>query len=99
MDFNTNYFSNRLINMKHCSNCDGIRSPEHLYCYPGSICKHRYCLKCNKKNKGECLLCKKQKTTTYCNEYIKQLILKYNELNLNETTIELNSVKERYHLY
>jgi len=99
LKFDTKYYSNRLINMKHCSNCDGLRSPEHLYCYPGSICKHRFCLKCNKKNKGECFICKKMNTTTYCDEYIKQLIINYNKLNINKNTIEINSVKERYHLF
>ncbi len=95
----TNNYYNNLINMKHCSNCSGLRSIEHLYCYPGSICKHRFCLKCNKKNKGECMLCKKMNSTTYSHEYIKKIILKYNNLNLNKNTLELNSVKERYHLF
>ena len=99
LKFDTKYYCNHLINMKHCSNCDGLRSPEHLYCYPGSICKHRFCLKCNKKNKGECFICKKMNTSTYCNEYIKQLVINYNKLNINKNTIEINSVKERYHLF
>ncbi len=45
------------------------------------------------------MVCKKKKSTTYCEEYIKELITKYNHLNSNKNTIELNSVKERYHLY
>ena len=99
MKTDNKYYSSRLINMKHCSNCDVLRSPEHLYCFPGSICKHRFCLTCNKKNKGECKICRKINTTTYCEEYIKELILNYNRENISENTIELNSVKERYHLY